>query len=847
MGETYLARAGGKLVMLERLPRSRAGDAAAVKAFLEAARAGAQLSHENVATVIDAGRLGSSYFVAIEYIDGESLHSVLEHAKAQGRLQVPLRAVLTIGAGIASALHHAHERKSGDGTPGIVHGNLSPSSVFISRDGGVKVMDFGAPGGPLAYRSPEQLAGGTVDARTDLFALGAVLYELLTREPVFGRDSDEDTRAAIESDVRPSPSKTRMDVPAELDAIVGKLLSRDPEKRYADADDVLVDFEALATKLGFPISATDLARVVRIWFGASVKLAALEVAATVESDELSSDAGANADEIDRAFERVPGLGVALFESEDDGETEEQRRAANPTPPPFDVPDESFETIRDRMASARKEPDAAAARAHAYTSAPVTGRAQTIPGVFPSAIDDVIKRVTQAASERGAAARETAAAVLGPGPGERPSEPLIERVEEKELEAPPLAARVATEEPVSSRAVTRQGDPTDAAKLMAQAEAAENSADKLAAAKAEYKAAAEEKEKQKEAEKAPDEKRPKSDSTKPEDKRSRRESKRQRNESKKLERSKSPTKKPEDVVSMSRTLSSEWYEQGEKEAKEAHAAHARFHVHDDDHDHDHDPEAHRRARRRGLLYPLLGLAAATLVVIALVTIATREHGSKVHHDAKQVAVAPADAAETGSAIGSDLAGSGSAVAMVGSDMTGSGSAMVGSDVGSAVAMGSAVVVADAAVDAKPDAPVDAAKPDAPVDAAKPIDAAKPDAAVRVDAAVPVDAAPKPDAAIVVKKPDTTKKPDKTKKPDETKKPAEPDTIETLYAKGAFAKANQMCATNTRFNPARLEMCALAACNVKDSALATRWLHAVDHSAREGIIAKCKDLGVELTAP
>src|SRR4051812_30985413 len=106
MGETYLARQGegtaARLVALERLPRARASDAAAVGTFLESARAGAQLSHPNVASIIGAGRLGTSYFVATELVDGESLRAVIEHAQAQGRLQVPLRAVLTIGAGIAA-------------------------------------------------------------------------------------------------------------------------------------------------------------------------------------------------------------------------------------------------------------------------------------------------------------------------------------------------------------------------------------------------------------------------------------------------------------------------------------------------------------------------------------------------------------------------------------------------------------------------------------------------------------------------------------------------------------------------------------------------------------------------
>src|SRR5439155_19216370 len=217
------------------------------------------------------------------------------------------------------------------GAPGIVHGNLTPSNVLISRDGIVKLLDFGVTGGgPLAYRSPEQLRGDPVDPRSDLFSLGIVVWELLTREPLFERGRDAETREAIEHDVAPAPSLTRMDVPQELDAIVARLLAKSPADRYPDADDLLVDVEALATKLGFPISTTDLARVMRVWFGTKYNLSALEVQGTVESEELSGE-GANA-EIDRVLERVPGLSVAMFESE----SAEERRAANPTPPPVDI-------------------------------------------------------------------------------------------------------------------------------------------------------------------------------------------------------------------------------------------------------------------------------------------------------------------------------------------------------------------------------------------------------------------------------------------------------------------------------------------------------------------------------
>ena len=205
--EVFLARMGERLVVLERLPRARVVDPDVVGAFLEQARVGSQLDHPNVAKIVDVGRLGSTYYVAMEYSDGVLLRAIVEHAKAQGKLQVPLRAILTIAAGAAAGLQHAHDRKDGDGNAlHLVHGNLSPSRILVTREGAIKLLDFGLASASspevaeLPYRSPEQVREDTVDERSDLFSLGAILWELLTREPLFKRLSSADTIAAIETD-----------------------------------------------------------------------------------------------------------------------------------------------------------------------------------------------------------------------------------------------------------------------------------------------------------------------------------------------------------------------------------------------------------------------------------------------------------------------------------------------------------------------------------------------------------------------------------------------------------------------------------------------------------------------
>ena len=236
-----------------------------------------------------------------------------------------------------------------------------------------------------------------------------MVWELLTREPLFERGSEAETREAVEHDDAPAPSMTRMDVPQELDAIVGKLLAKAPADRYRDADDLLVDIEALATKLGFPISTTIRARDARV-VRLQAKPPGLESQGTVESAELSAEPAGG--EVDRLLEKLPGLGVAMFELEG----EEERRAANPTPPPVDVgtPVESFQEIRDRILGSRNKPDSKSPnpRSQAYTQVPKPaseGRT-TLQGISPAAINDVISRVTQAAVGGGAATREAVARV-----------------------------------------------------------------------------------------------------------------------------------------------------------------------------------------------------------------------------------------------------------------------------------------------------------------------------------------------------------------------------------------------------------------------------------------------------
>ena len=892
ISEVFVARAaedgGTRPVLIERLARARATDPDVVRSFLERARVGFQLAHPNIAQVIDVGRLGSTYYLALEHLDGELLRAVIDHARAREKLQVPVRAALTIAAGIASALRHAHGRHDGDGR-GLFHGNLSPATILINRDGVVKVLDFGLPLDEqvAAYRSPEQVAGDPVDRRSDLFSLGAIVWELLCREPLFKRDSNVATLMAIEDDPAPPPSAKRMDVPPELDAIVHKLLAKAPADRYQDADDVLVDLEALATKLAFQMSTTDLSRMLRLWFGAKPAHTTLPAQATVIADDLAADALTEEVELDRVLDDVAPPPEAA----------EHRRSDTTAPPPAtveapDAPKESFEQIRDRILGERANNDTSGPRAKAYTNPaiPVEGsRTATLPwGMSPTAITDVISRVTQAASKQGAATRAAVAKKTDPLPTEvaktvpMESDPVeltitvpkqtvpmgsmvtesseVRRLEAVERRLIETAAEQTTEKPTaamdSKPTEPLEGTPTAAMDtkptesmngtepkltqpvLTRQIETVEP----ISEAKPMTAAAVKLDDEQPEAKAEAAE--PTEHSAKLVLPRTQSTEWFERKEREKTEPETKPapidTKEASGMIALPRTQSTEWFERGEREAKEAHARHARelaeareaprkvAHAHEDEH--------HTSRGRLGLVLAGLATVAAALVVIAIVKFTGRETPSKTlpvvasgsagsateappQIDAAQVAAVPLDAAQVAATIDAAEAAPPADAAQVAAVAD----AVIAPPIDAAQV---AVVPVDAAVIAPP---VDAARV-----AAAPVDAAKP---VPVDAAK-VATAPKPEH----------KKPAHTKPADEPKpKPEPPASIEDLYGKGDFAKADKACATNTQFNASILEMCFLSACQTKDTGLANRWIHAIARSQREGLAAKCKDAGLEIAVP
>jgi len=286
MAEIFLARGEGvagveRYCVLKRILRERASDVHFVRMFLDEARLAAQLQHPNIAQVYDIGKLGDSFFFTMEYVHGETVRALLH--RAQGlRRKLPISCVLTIAAGTAAGLHHAHDRLGLDGRAlGIVHRDVSPSNLMVSYEGGVKVVDFGVAKaadraqetksgtvkGKISYLSPEQCRGKRVDRRSDLFSLGICFWEMLTTERLFKRSSDFENMNAIVTEETPPPSARRPDVPPEIDQLVLRLLAKSPDDRFQTADELVEAVEAVSARTGSVLSASALGRFVRELFG----------------------------------------------------------------------------------------------------------------------------------------------------------------------------------------------------------------------------------------------------------------------------------------------------------------------------------------------------------------------------------------------------------------------------------------------------------------------------------------------------------------------------------------------------------------------------------------------------
>jgi serine/threonine-protein kinase len=321
MADVYLAVSRGpagfnKLLVLKQLPPSRCADTDLLTMFLDEASLAARLNHPNVVQVNEVGHDGDKYFIAMEYLEGQPLVRILRRLQPDG-LSTPV--LLRIVADACAGLHYVHTLTDFDGTPlGTVHRDVSPHNLFITYAGHVKLVDFGIAKtagratetqigmlkGKITYMSPEQIHGSDVDARADIFSLGIVLYELVTRERMWGSQPQEVEilRKLVNGEIPTSPRARFPDVPEDVDRICQRALALDREERYASALEMQDDLEQAIARLPQRASERDIGDLVARMFAEE----RLTIAAVVERQirELRSNPSGTA-----SSNVLPTLGV----------------------------------------------------------------------------------------------------------------------------------------------------------------------------------------------------------------------------------------------------------------------------------------------------------------------------------------------------------------------------------------------------------------------------------------------------------------------------------------------------------------------------------------------------------
>ena len=301
MGEVFLARQTGgvsgteRLVILKSLLPELAEQEGFVDQFLDEARVAAKLNHPNIVQMFEAGLWNGMYFIAMEYIRGDNLSRIQKVARVKG-VPVPIHLVVRIARDALLGLGHAHTAiDEMTGKPlRVVHRDVSPQNIMVRIDGVTKLVDFGIAKaankldrtktgvlkGKLQFMSPEQVTGEEVDARTDQFAMGVVLWELLTGTRLFqGENEIQILRAVTQQPILP-PSSVVPGIPPDLEAVVMRMLERDRTRRYASCAEAAEELAAWLSQGSRRVSEADVAVFVTRVVGDAVDEATRNVSAS---------------------------------------------------------------------------------------------------------------------------------------------------------------------------------------------------------------------------------------------------------------------------------------------------------------------------------------------------------------------------------------------------------------------------------------------------------------------------------------------------------------------------------------------------------------------------------------
>jgi eukaryotic-like serine/threonine-protein kinase len=290
MAEIYLAQAMGaegfsKDVVLKLVRSFLASDQQFVDMFIAEARLVSKLNHANVVQIFDFGKHDETYYLAMEFVHGASLYDLRRKCKQLG-MPFPPTLAAEICAQVGRGLQYAHSVSEGGRKVGVVHRDVTPHNVLMSFDGAVKLTDFGiakassshtAPGilkGKFAYMSPEQGRGDPVDARTDVFALGIVLWELLTGGRLFDGESEVHVLRAVQESVIAPPERLNPDVTKDLSDIVMKALARNLPERFQSAFELEKALANFVLRNAESVEETSVAAFMQLAFKSEVEAAA---------------------------------------------------------------------------------------------------------------------------------------------------------------------------------------------------------------------------------------------------------------------------------------------------------------------------------------------------------------------------------------------------------------------------------------------------------------------------------------------------------------------------------------------------------------------------------------------